>query len=469
MRFNPTVKILLLICFAFRSIPAAAQELPVSDSNGQEQKLSQPSDVEKQLRQYDRQIFLDLVKLAEFNARFQQEVNHYAGWRKYLYPIAQEAGYACFLGFNLTDLSQRGRGWNNPGRISPRSSKRSLSAATVGGALGATSSIFELALNGVESIKADRKGFSTQKSVAFVQNTVKQVDEMLERRHALMLESNITSSRAELLELKEQLLKYERDRLVFEFKRWSAHSRAYNCYKNTFYIINATVNMSRFSAVQLGFKSFTQPRCTGATGPILLSAACLASVGPAASTLAGNWMQRHQEKSLAKKLPARTFLSDEEAKQKFDRLTQLLEIDETNQKHVQLASELIRLREEKLGLDRLIFHEEKTIVRFRRVAGQQVITAPLISSLGASSATIGTVGYFAYRQKPVVSNKLGIAGDTAVIAAEAVALVATPTAAIMGLKYENNLRKKGEHPDQLLEKRIKDLKTLEDLVSNAWR
>lgn len=450
--------------------PAIAAESLKIAVEAPEQIVSAPaaSDVERQIRAQDRQIFLELVKLAQFNVRFQQTVNHCARWRNLVYPLGQEAAYACLLGFSITDIHQRSKGWKDPSLISPTTTKKALSSAMVGSLLGASSSMLELAANGVETVRANRKGFSVRKSRAFVQSTVKRVDSMLAKRHSLMEKGNFTGTRAELLELKERLLMYERDRLVFEFKRWSAHSRGYAWYKSTFYIINATVNMSRFSAVVLGFKSFTEPKCAGATGPILTTASCLAAMGPAASSTVGNCIQRYQERSLARDLPAATFLSDEEAKQKFERLAQLLTESDTNSQHGQLAAELIHLREERLGLDTLILHQEKNIERLRRVAGQQAFTAPMISSLGAASGILNTIGYHAYRQKPLIQNRLGITGDATVIPAEGIALIATPAAAIKTYLYEHDLKSKNEHPDQLLSARLRDLETLEKMVTESW-
>ncbi len=440
-----------------------------SDTPGQQTSSTSISDVERQIRTHDRDIFLELVKLAEFNIRYQQTVNHYARWRTVAYPLGQEATYAGFLGYSLTDISQRSRGWNNPGLISAPSIKRALSSATVGSLLGAGSSMVELAANGLETVRANRRGYSVEQSIAFVQSTVKRVDNLLARRHALMVQGEFTGTARELLELKEQLLEYERDRLVFEFKRWSAHSQGYAWYRNAFYVINVTVNMARFSAVMLGFKAFTQPKCSGATGPILIASACLAGVGPIASATVGNWVQRHQERSLAKKLAVSPFLSDDEAKQKFGRLAQLLLSRETSSQHGKLAAELVRLREEKLGLDTLISHEDRKIERLRRVAGQQETTAPAISTLGAASGILGTIGYHAYRQQPLIMNRLAVAGEATLIPAEAVALVATPAAAIAAWRYEHNLKRKGEHPEQLLSTRLKDLKALEKMVRDLWR
>ena len=335
--------------------------------------------------------------------------------------------------------------------------------------LGSTSSIVELAANGVEAIRDKQMGFSVRESVSFVQAAVNRVDDMLARRHALLNEVEFTGTRRELLELKEQLLQYERDRLLFEFKRWSAHSRGYFWYRNAFYVINATVNLGRFSAVQLGFKSFTQPKCSGATGPILIASACLAGLGPFASSSFGNRVENYHMRFLSKKFPTSTSISDEEAKRKLERLEQILASEATTNQNGQLAAELLRMREEKIGLDKLIFHEDRNIQRLRRVAGQQAITAPAISTLGAASGSLNTIGYYGYRQQPLISNKLGFAADATIIPAEAVALVATPAAAIRTYLYERNLSKKGEHPEQLVSTRLKDLKALEDMVNTAWR
>jgi len=427
------------------------------------------SDPEQRIRAYDRQIFLALVNLAAYNVRYQQSVNHYARWRKIAYPLAQEAGYACFLGFSLADISIRGKGWSNPAMISESASKRALSSATVGALLGGTSSLVELTANGVEAMRAKQKGFSGRQSLAFVQSTVQRVNHLLNSRHDLMEQSQIDGSRRELLELKEELLKYERDRLVFEFKRWNAHSRALTWYKNTFYVINATVNFGRFSSTMLGYKSFSNPRYSGGTGPVLVTSAVLAGLGPIASTAAGTCIERRQTRYLNEQLPLLKGLSDEQAKSKFERLANLLASDDANSRHGKIAAELIHLREEKLGLDTLIFHEEKSINRTRKVAGQQAITAPLISSLGASSGIMSTIGYHAYRQRPIVSNRLGIAGDATIIPAEAIALVATPAAAIRTHLYERDLKKKGEHPEQLLANRLKDLESLKTLITEAWQ
>lgn len=262
-----------------------------SDTKLQQIQTSFPS-LESQIRTYDRQIFLELVKLAEFNVRYQQNDNHYARWRKIIYPLAQESVYGCLLAFSISDLSQRYRGWDNPGKISPTSTKIALEGAMVGTLIGGTSSLVELAANGVEECKARRLGYSNAKAISSVRSKVKLIDEALVKRNALMQQVDRNCASWEFLKLKEELLHYERERLLFEFKRWNAHSRGVAWNKNTFYIINSAVNFSRFSAITLGLKSFTAPRASGAIGPVLSTAASLAGLGPAAGSVAGNWVAK---------------------------------------------------------------------------------------------------------------------------------------------------------------------------------
>lgn len=200
---------------------------------------------------------------------------------------------------------------------------------------------------------------------------------------------------------------------------------------------------------------------------MLIASAFLAGLGPVTSSTFGNCIERYQKRRLSRELPVSPFLSDEEAKRKFERLAQLLASDEAHAQNSQLASDLVRLREEKIGLDTLIYHEEKNIQRIRRVAGQMAKIVPIISIAGVTSGILSTVGYHGYRQQPLISNRLGVAGDATIIPAEAVALAATPAAAMRAYMYERSLKRKGEHPDQLLSKRLKDLKTLEAIVTEG--
>lgn len=208
-----------------------------------------------------------------------------------------------------------------------------------------------------------------------------------------------------------------------------------------------------------------QKKCGGALGPVLMSSSGLASAGPLLSNKFGSFIESRQKSILNREFPESGALSEEEAQLKYQVLLKLLEKNLDNTTHAPLLQELVNLREEHKGLDTLIFHQTKKIEYTRLVAGQQARTAPLISSMGFASGILTTLGYHAYRNKPKINNRLGFAGDCTVIPAEAIALLATPAAALKAAMYERALSKKNENPSQLLTKRMEELNKLEKILT----
>jgi len=95
----------------------------------------------------DKELMLELLDLARFNTRFQQEVNRHQPWRLYLYPAMQETGTSLSLSNTLIDLKERARGLTNLKNISTDAQKSGLRLAITGSAINGTSSALELAQN----------------------------------------------------------------------------------------------------------------------------------------------------------------------------------------------------------------------------------------------------------------------------------------------------------------------------------
>ena len=157
--------------------------------------------------------------------------------------------------------------------------------------------------------------------------------------------------------------------------------------------------------------------------------------------------------------------SNEDMEQHYQRLTDLLsavgKLDEPNK---QLLADIALLRKDTFGVDETI-HQEATKIRdLRRVAAQHAIVGPIVGALGVASGTIETVKYYGYRQTPKTANHLVIPASSSSLSAESLALYVTPKSAISGFLYEHKLRTQGQHPEQLLEKRLSDLDELEESV-----
>lgn len=440
----------------FASDTDIAQALPVkSDALSKEDSI----------RDIDRQIALELVELDRFNIRYRLGVNRTAAWRKVAYPLAQEGNAAGLMGYTLTGLRQTVRGWNKPALISKSALQNGLASATVGTILGGASSAWELLADGVQHQREKRQGFSPKLAVSFEKNKVSHIDQLLKVRDDLMADSAIAGNRRELVTLKGQMLRYIRDRLVSEFEQWNIHAREYSRYRNTFYAINIMANFTRFAAIQLSSKGLNSPGYQGAVGPTLISAGFIAALAPAMSSVSGILMRKHQTKLLARQFGNSNTESNEEMDQHYQRLSQLLaETGELDERNKTLLADIALLRKNSLGLDETIHRESGKIRELRRVAAQHAVVGPIVGTLSLASGTLNTIGYYAYRQKPKVVNRLGLPAELLSLNGESLALYVTPKSAISGFLYERNLRKKGLHPEQLLAKRLLDLDELEQAI-----
>lgn len=202
--------------------------------------------------------------------------------------------------------------------------KKGLVSANCATIIGGSSSVLELCLDALATMRERRQGFSSEHAVAFIKGILKHVDELVVERERLMAYPSLSSDRRELLELKGQECKYLRDRLVFEFEQWNIHARQFAWYKNSFYVLNTISNFTRFTAVQLAFKALKNRRYSGAVGPVLIVSGAIATITPGTSFLVGRWMRRHETRLLAAELGERTPVSSEEIEAHPKRLSQLL-------------------------------------------------------------------------------------------------------------------------------------------------
>lgn len=422
---------------------------------------------EDDMRELDRQIILELVELDRFNIQYRLEINHTAGWRKVLYPLAQTGNAAALAGNTIVGLRQNVRGWNQPQLVSDTALRKGFSSAMVGTMLGGASSSVELIADGMQTLHDRKMGFSPKRALSFEKHKVNHINQLLAVRDDLMVESRLTGNRRELVELKGQMCRYIRDRLVSEFEQWYIHAREYSCYRNTFYALNVITNATRFAAVQIAFKGLNSFRYNGALGPTLIASGFIASITPALSSATGLLMRKCQTKHLAGQFRNAEALSNEDMEQHYQYLCRLLastgELDERNKK---LLSELAILRKDTLGIDETVHRESDKIKELRRVAAQHAIVGPIVGSLSLTSGIMNTIAYHGYRQQPKISNRLLLSGGLSTLNGEVLALYITPKSAISGFLYEHDLRRRGQHPDQLLAKRLSDLDDLEATIKS---
>ena len=414
----------------------------------------------------DRAVMLQLIKLARFNIRFHQEANRRWVWRSWLYPIAQETGTGASFANTIIDLNQRGRGLNNPKLISTSMQKQGLKSAIVGNAISGGASAAELAQNAMVVFLAHRQGFSPRDSVNFVKGQLSVIDELLAQRQQIVSVAR-PGPIHQTYELEGRLLQQTRDQLLLEFKRWSAHSRETMWRENTFYAIDSLQNFTLLSGSVISTRAFATPSLRGSAAICALVANSAAALNPPVRTAVGLYVRHYQRWHLSRVFPdkrpgpTQDLLADWGDLNQQAATSQSTTIDSLHIKEAAFLAENAERAE--VGLAR----EQNRIEKLRQVAAQQAVSGPIIGMTSVARSLLATIGYYGYRSQPVVNNRLAFAGRISQACGQTYSLITTPATRIKQTVYTQHLRKQGQLPSQMLERRLKRLDELEKEIQES--
>lgn len=422
--------------------------------------LAEPISPIENISSTDKTLLLELIKLARFNIRFQQEANRHQKWRALTYAAGREAGTAVSFAASLVDLKQRVRGLDDPSSISRNALKNVVTATLVGSAISGSASSLELAQNTWVMLQARKNGYSPKASIAFVKNILANTDRLFERRDLLVSTLQQDPKQRHIYELESDLLHHIRQQLLIEFRSWSCHSRGQAWRENTFYSLDALQNFTRMSAAIIGLKGFSQPSLGGAAAVTTVVANSVATVSPLIGGVVGLSMRKYQQRKLASEFAVeRPILATKalaELKVKLE--------ERESEGDAKLLEEAVALGDKAERLDLAIDRENRDIERLRRVAQQQIVAGPIIGLTSIPGAVLGTIAFYDYRFDRVTSNKLLFAGRISALAGQSIALVQTPYTVVSGLVKTDKLKKAGKLPEQMLEERLKNLDHLEEQI-----
>lgn len=407
-------------------------------------------ELDRRFEETDRAITLELIKLAKFNIHFHLDANRHQVWRQFSYPILREAGTAGSFAATIIDLRQQAIGLDKPFRISRNQLKNAVTCGIVGNAISGGASALELAQNSWEMLRANEKGYSAARSLAFVKEVAENTDRLLKVRDQLVSAEQLPERRR-VEAVETQLIRRIRQQLLFEFGTWSCHSRDQAWRENTFYTLDSLQNFTRMSAGIITMKAFGHPQLARGAVICALVGNSVATINPIFRDFVGFTVRKHQERKIASEIP-------------FERPAQSAELDQLQQKLAlrperswlwKLAALTYRTENMDIELNR----EIKEIERYRRVAQQQSISGPLIGLTGVTSSTLATVAVYGYAKEPKTAIRLGFAGRNTQLVGVSYALLNTPTVMIYGQIRKHRLRKRGELPDQILAERLKRLES----------
>jgi hypothetical protein len=445
----PAVVALVLATVLPMSAPAE-DSLPGLDSKSDASKIVA----------IDQKILTECLTIERFNVHFQQHANRHQWWRLWIYPIAQECGTAACLSSTLTTLSQRARGLSDPDLISIPSRKRGLSANVAGKTVNGTSSAFEFSQNCLVFWRAREMGFSPKRSVLFMKAGLGRINELLAERSALV--EKLPAGRIrDIREVEGRLLFQMRDQLIYEFRKWSSHSREIAWKENTFYAIDALQNYTAATGSVVGLASFTRPQARGAAILTTLVANSMSALNPIIRTQVGIWVRKHQHNQLNKDFPSVRPQMTKNIMPEWTDLDTLKQEISSSSEDSRSLREVVYLSASSQKLDSILSKEMDSIQKRRRVANQQEISGPLIGLGGVSRSVLDTVGQYGYGANRVTSNRLKFAGSIPQATGQSYALLNTPVTQIAGLMHYRRLEKRNESPEQILKARLGRLDKLQ--------
>lgn len=412
----------------------------------------------------DRELYLELIKLSRFNAKFQLESNYHQPWRTWTYPLGREAGTAASFAGSIVDISQQARGLDKPKKISRRSVEKGIYSAIAGSAVSGSASALELAQNTWVMWQARKHGYSPKASIEYVRKILDRTTELIDHRRTLAAKETSPHVR-QIHELEDVLLRRIRHQLLYEFRTWSCHSRDLAWRENTFFTVDAAQNYMRmFAGIRARQALFRHSRL-GGTGVILgLVANSIATVNPIFRNVVGLTVRKVQEHKLAKEFP-------NERPPEFPRgmsLSDLTDFEENHPSSVeeQLATAAVLLNDRSEKLDKTLDREMGQIERYRQVAQQQSVSGPIIGLLGVGGSVCSTVGYFGLRHNPRSAIRTAFGGRIATATGQGYALLNTPYTSVKGWIKAGRARKHGELPSQILDQRLRSLDEFEKEVKS---
>lgn len=474
--------VFLLVCFALHFFFIQASRAddgvrapgPVADSNdgivkgavrADSSDTLLPPDKRKRLRNIDAEVILECIDFARFNVNFHEEANKHWKWRSVLYPLAKESSTALSFANVISNINQRGRSFGNVSRRSNAVRRRGLYTTATGKVIGGTASALELTQNGIVCMLAAKKGYSPKKSVDFVLEKRERIDKLLRDRDRIIdLVRQGDSKR--LLKLESMLMRRIENRLIREFKRWSALSREQMWNENVFFALDVSQNSINFSNNVLSLGSVSHPSNVRTASILGLVAKSISTLNPVVRSVAGKIVRRYQKSKLDRLLPQDDIPSAENLISPFGEEEALLALAADKSRNARQLEEFALIVKGSQKADDMVEKEVEKIEKLRRVATQQTISGPLIGLTALAQKILVVVSVYGDGDANT-NNQLRFAGRISQASGQAYSLVNTPTTQVLHYLKNRSLKREGRLPAQVFQQRREKLNQVEKKV-RGW-
>jgi hypothetical protein len=418
----------------------------------------------KQYTEITKKLVLAGVELERFSLKYRMASTEQPKFRRLRFFLAQEAGAAGTLAFEVTALKQFGTGRRKPLQINK-------SALHAGAATGLTCSVIagsgaglELASNAALAYKNKRRGYDPRAANRFVSEKLKEIDRIIAERDALVA-AHSDSPAYERAMTEGRVLRQIRNASIAEYAAFHSDVKGYATFTNTFFLLNALTNSLASTGLGVAYESVTTPKYTGPANIIFIVTGAMVMGVPLVSTGAGALMRRHAYNSFCKQIGEKPQFDSAEFTAQRNRLRELESTKEvTLIPTLPIVDRAAMYAESQDRFQKQIISETKVARQLEKVALESNILGPAIGSTLMTQGILGTYGYYKYTFRP--RPQLSYAFRGAVVGTPGAGLAVGGNAAwfLSSYAYEHHLKSEHRLPSQIIEDRLNHLDDVEKIA-----
>lgn len=442
---------------------AEGQSLALGESTSALSSTSSLSE-EQQYSQLTKQILLAGIELERFSLNFRLESAKQPRFRKLRYFLAQETAAATGLGFEIAFMEQAKKGRRRPLQVSKPVLHGALATAMTGAIIGGSGSCLELSSNMLQAIKNKRHGFDFKTANKFVVAKLKEIDQLLAQREALVAaHPDYPGYQAAVLEGK--ILKELRNCFIAEYSDFNADTKGYITYQNVFYLLNASYSAVQAAGAWAGYRGVTKPAYNGPANVLFVVSGAMAMVTPIISTAAGKYARKRAYETIESQIGEKPKFDEHAFSTQGKELREILKSVNGTVISSMPGTDRLAVYTDAATLFKKQLDSETTVMRRNeKVALQNNVLAPVIGAQLMTQGIFGCIGSYRYNLQPRKQLSMFYRGAIVGTVGTSMATVGNAVSLLSTLSYEHRLSREKKLPAQLIKARLEHLEEVEKEV-----
>ena len=408
-------------------------------------------------------ILLQEIDLERFYTSYRIVGSKEPNWRHARYFWAQEAAASLFVASQTIGMVEAAKGLHNPDGSSVRALKNSSVCGLIATVLEGGSSGLELASNATAAAKHRKLKTDPESARRIFVERLKAVDALINERNQILTLSG-TSKALPRLDLEGRVLKFFRDRCLYEFADLYADVHSYQSSNNVYYVIDVAGCSLFVASYVLGLVGFSRPDLNGpsyisaiaADGPFIVSAQ--------ASVYAYNKIYKHYYDKLSKQVGETLYDAEPKAEASVRDLEKVLGSTTSTGAPDDVVTRIGIYKKWAGNYDQFIEKREVELRRMSKVSRQSEIMGPLLGGCFLEADIIGTNASYHLTHNPRAANGNAFAGLVPTVVSTVASAATTAGYFIDDELHARKLKREGALPSELLDKRMTVLKGLEDTL-----